>query len=93
MFQGHHYNWFWTLPAVLDNSNDFEQYSHFGATFPAFMVHGTDVRHFIRHFQGSPHLNRDKIEYNLSVPGIQGRCHENALIKPDPEVGLALKGL
>ena len=26
------------------------------------------------------HLNRDKIESNLSVPGIQG-CHENALIK------------
>ena len=28
----------------------------------------------------NPHLNRDKIESNLSVPGIQG-CHENALIK------------
>ena len=26
------------------------------------------------------HLNRDKIESNLSVPGIQ-RCHENALYK------------
>ena len=26
------------------------------------------------------HLNRNKIEYNLSVPGIHGR-HENALIK------------
>ena len=26
------------------------------------------------------HLNRDKIESNLNVPGIQGR-HENALIK------------
>ena len=28
----------------------------------------------------SAHLNRDKIESNLSVPGIQG-CHENALCK------------
>ena len=28
----------------------------------------------------SPHLNRDTIECNLIVPGIQG-CHENALCK------------
>ena len=26
------------------------------------------------------HLNREKIESNLSVPGIQG-CHENAIYK------------
>ena len=42
------------------------------------------------------HLNRDKIESNLSVPRIQG-CHENALfkssetsshiIRPDPDAG------
>ena len=33
-------------------------------------------------FQGSSltHLNRDQIESNLNVPGIQG-CHENALYK------------
>ena len=30
--------------------------------------------------QTRAHLNRDKIEWNLSVPGIQGR-HKNALYK------------
>ena len=34
----------------------------------------------IRHEEGVPHLNKDKIESNLSVPGIQGH-QENALIK------------
>ena len=29
---------------------------------------------------GPAHLNRDKFESNLSVPGIKG-CYENALIK------------
>ena len=31
-------------------------------------------------YQKHPHLNRDKIKSNLSVPEIQGH-HENALIK------------
>ena len=44
---------------------------------------GSDVTRFLLFvltYKVYPHLNRDKIESNWSVPGIQGR-QENALIE------------
>ena len=44
---------------------------------PRFKVFNSFVIH---NLLANAHLNRDKIESNLSVPGFQG-CHENALYK------------
>ena len=49
-------------------------------TFPAVLQQGRHKPESFLIFERISHLNRNQIESNLSVPGIQG-CHENALYK------------
>ena len=67
---------YWLFPVNDLQGSSLEPLANVSGVKPTLVVNNQPARKF----NLRAHLNRDKIESNLSVPGIQG-CHENALFK------------